>query len=157
MFASRRFPVRSACLALAATCLAGITAAADRSLPPTSDCPQPRFTEKAPPEYLSRTNPLAGVQEAAAAGARLYGSKGRSAPCAYCHGAKGDGRGALADQFDPRPRNFLCAGTVVGIPDGQLFWIVRYGSPGTAMPPSKDLSDDQIWQIVSHLRQLAKP
>jgi mono/diheme cytochrome c family protein len=142
---------------IAGSCLACFAAAADRPDPPASDCPQPRFTMKAPPEYLSRTNPFAGVPKAAAAGAMLYGSKDRSAPCGFCHGPKGDGKGTLASQFDPRPRNFQCAGTVVGIPDGRLFWIVRYGSPGTGMPPSKDLSDDQIWQIVSHLRQLAKP
>jgi mono/diheme cytochrome c family protein len=46
---------------------------------------------------------------------------------------------------------------VTGIPDGQLFWIVRYGSHGTAMPPSKELTDDQIWQVVAYMRQLARP
>jgi len=74
-----------------------------------------------------------------------------------CHGIKGDGKGALAAQFDPRPRNFACAQTVNGIPDGQLFWIVRNGSPGTSMPDFKRLSDEQIWMIVHYLRQLAKP
>ena len=43
-----------------------------------------------------------------------------------------------------------------GIPDGQLFWIIRYGSPDTAMPPSNTLSDEQVWQLVNYLRHLAK-
>jgi hypothetical protein len=59
-------------------------------------------------------------------------------------------------QFDPRPRNFACKETVNGIPDGQLFWIVRNGSPGTSMPRFRDLRDDQILQIVVYLRTLAK-
>jgi len=45
---------------------------------------------------------------------------------------------------------------VNGIPDGQLFWIVRYGSPGTGMPPSRNLTDQQIWQLVAYLRKLAQ-
>ena len=43
-----------------------------------------------------------------------------------------------------------------GIPDGQLFWIVRNGSPGTSMPDFRGLSDEQIWQLVLHLRTLAR-
>jgi mono/diheme cytochrome c family protein len=64
--------------------------------------------------------------------------------------------GPLAGQFDPRPRNFACKETVNGIPDGQLFWIVRNGSPGTSMPDFRGLRDEQIWQIVLYLRALAK-
>jgi len=45
---------------------------------------------------------------------------------------------------------------VNGIPDGQLFWIVRNGSPGTSMPGFHALSDDQIWRVVLYLRELAK-
>ena len=80
----------------------------------------------------------------------------RSLPCAICHGTKGDGKGALASQYNPPPRNFACKETVNGIPDGQLFWIVRYGSPGTAMPPSRNLTDQQIWLLVAYLRKLAE-
>jgi hypothetical protein len=58
--------------------------------------------------------------------------------------------------FDPRPRNFQCAATVNGIPDGQLFWIIRYGSPGTSMPPHPKLGDEQVWGVVAYLRKLAR-
>ena len=46
--------------------------------------------------------------------------------------------------------------TINGVPDGQLFWIIRFGSPDTAMPPHPALSDEQLWQLVFYLRQLAK-
>jgi mono/diheme cytochrome c family protein len=137
--------------------VAGQAVAADGRLPPPGECPQPRFTDKAPPEYLARTNPLAIEAEALAAGQGLYAGKSKSLPCAMCHGAKGDGKGELASQYSPPPRNFACKETVNGIPDGQLFWIVRYGSPGTAMPPSRNLTDQQIWQLVAYLRKLAQP
>jgi mono/diheme cytochrome c family protein len=37
-----------------------------------------------------------------------------------------------------------------------LFWIIRYGSPGTAMPASGNLTEQQIWQLVTYLRKLAQ-
>jgi hypothetical protein len=42
------------------------------------------------------------------------------------------------------------------IPDGQLFWVIKNGSKGTGMMGFKMLSDDQIWQLVSYKRKLAK-
>jgi len=129
---------------------------APAQLPPPGECPQPRFTGRAPDEFYRLANPLQATPDRLAEGRRLYEKDARP-ECAMCHGIKGDGKGALAAQFDPRPRNFACAQTVNGIPDGQLFWIVRNGSPGTSMPDFKRLSDEQIWMIVHYLRQLAKP
>ena len=131
--------------------LAGRTAnAAD-----PGQCPQPRFTGKAPEEYLSRTNPVS-AESGAKAGEALFLGGQRSANCSICHGREGDGKGSLASQFDPPPRNFRCAQTIEGVPDGQLFWIIRFGSPGTAMPSHPRLSDEQVWQIVAFVRNLAK-
>lgn len=122
-----------------------------------SNCPQPRFTGKAPDEFYNLKNPLSPATIDAAAGQRLYfdGATDRFA-CATCHGAKGGGNGEMARQYDPPPRNFACAQAVTGIPDGQLFWIIRFGSPGTGMPAHKNFSDEQIWQLVAYVRGLAK-
>ncbi len=128
---------------------------ATQSLPPTAQCPQPRFTGTAPDDYYLRKNPLQSTSENLAAGERLYLGKAGNFGCATCHGEKGQGNGPLAGQFDPPPRNFACAKTVNGIPDGQLFWIIRFGSPGAAMPAHKDFSDVQLWQLVLHLRRLS--
>ena len=120
------------------------------------DCPQPRFTEQAPDEYYKRVSPLAsGAADLKAAEQIFHKDRGTIA-CSTCHGDKGDGRGTLSELFDPRPRNFACARTIAGVPDGQLFWIIRFGSPGTAMPANADLSDDLIWKLVLYLRQLSK-
>jgi len=43
------------------------------------------------------------------------------------------------------------------ISDGQLFWIIRNGSPGTGMPAFKNLKDREIWLIVLYLRKLSEP
>jgi mono/diheme cytochrome c family protein len=120
------------------------------------ECPQPRFTGKAPDEYYTRTNPLLPGTFDQRRAERLYQGKPDKISCASCHGAKGDGKGEMASMFDPPPRNFACARTVNDVPDGQLFWIVRFGSPETSMPPHPGLSDEEIWQIVQYLRRLAR-
>lgn len=140
-----RFAPFAAVLALAASTQA---AALD-------DCPQPRFTGRAPPEYYDGASPVAAGADLSEA-RRIYIGDRRGVSCATCHGERGDGHGEMASQFDPPPRNFRCASTVNGIPDGQLFWIIRFGSPGTSMPPHPGLSDDQVWKIVAWLRQIAK-
>lgn len=121
-----------------------------------AECPQPRFTGKAPDEYYTRVNPLASTSVNPITAEPIFQGEAGTANCAICHGKKGDGRGILASQYDPPPRNFSCAKTINGVPDGQLFWIIRFGSPGTAMPAHPALKDEQIWQIVLYLRQLAK-
>jgi mono/diheme cytochrome c family protein len=133
--------------------------AADDRNPAAGGCPQPRFTGKAPPEIYALTNPLTISAETLAAGQRLYRGQAGATACATCHGVKGDGKGMLASQFEPPPRNFACAQSIQGVPDGQLFWIIRNGSPGTAMPPASAVgkfSDDDIWQIVAYLRAFAR-
>ena len=119
-------------------------------------CPQPRFTGKAPAEYYERSNPLPNTPQNQASGERIYRGTAGDESCVLCHGANGDGKGVLASQYNPPPRNFACAKTVNDMPDGQLFWIIRFGSPGAAMPPHGRLSDEQVWQVVLHLRKLAK-
>ena len=123
--------------------------------PPAAECPQPRFTGRAPDAYYLLENPLVAGADLRAA-RRLYQGEARGVSCATCHGENGDGRGPMSDQFEPRPRNFACAQTVNGIPDGQLFWIIRFGSPGTAMPPHPHFSDGQVWQLALYLRTLAR-
>ena len=140
---------------LALATLLATAALAASAAPPPEECPQPRFTGKAPDEYYQRANPLDPATDLAEA-QRIYEKGVGSAACAACHGDKGDGRGRMASMFDPRPRNFRCAQTVAGIPDGQLFWIIRYGSPGTSMPPHPRLTDQQTWALVLYLRRLAR-
>jgi len=146
---------------LSLTLIAQTVAAAD---PAPGECPQRRETVKAPPEYLARTNPLPTSPEVIQAGERSFTGKSKSVPCVFCHGAKGDGKGYLASQYVPRPRNFTCKEIMSELPDGQLFWIIQNGSPDAAMPPStgtgmpsaKHLSDEEIWQLVRYVRTFSR-
>lgn len=119
------------------------------------DCPQPRFTEQAPSEIYNLTNPLEKNPENIKKGKILYLTKAKPMPCKHCHGVVGDGRGPMSGGFKPPPRNFTCAQTIKGVPDGQLFWIIQNGSPGTGMMAFKGLKDEQIWHIILFIRELA--
>ncbi|MGH8768890.1 MAG: c-type cytochrome [Burkholderiales bacterium] len=37
-----------------------------------------------------------------------------------------------------------------------MFWIIHNGSPGTSMPSFNALRDEQVWQVVLYLRELAR-
>lgn len=150
---NRPGPARKLPALLGALLLAAALPAAPA--PPPAECPEPRFTGKAPDEYYLRPNPLAAGTDLSEA-ERIYKGQGGRPSCATCHGDKGDGRGKLAGQFDPKPRNFQCAQVVNGIPDGQLFWIIRFGSPDTSMPAHPKLSDAQVWSVVLYLRRLVR-
>ena len=78
--------------------------------------------------------------------------------CSQCHGAKGEGNGngPMARGFNSPPRNFTCTKTINNVPDGQLYWIIKNGSPETGMLSYKGLKDEQIWQMILHLRLLAQ-
>jgi len=103
---------------------------------PSGVCPQPRKTPRAPAAFLGMTNPLPA--------------------CMNCHGTKGDGNGPAGMGLVPPPRNFTCGELMKDIPDGQLFWIIKNGSPGTGMMPFSGLSDEEVWQLIHYLRSLAK-
>jgi mono/diheme cytochrome c family protein len=135
---------------------AALAASAAEPRPTLGECPQPRFTGKAPDTYYRRQNPLSLSDGEMTQARQIFEGKAGRANCALCHGVTGNGKGPLATLYDPPPRNFACAQTVSGIPDGQLFWIIRFGSPGTGMPPNPQLDDRQIWQLVLYLRHLAK-
>jgi hypothetical protein len=42
--------------------------------------------------------------------------------------------------------------------DGELFWIIKYGSPGTGMAASIPhmLSEEEGWKLVAYVRTFCK-
>lgn len=125
-------------------------------LPILGNCDQKRETTQAPDAIRYLVNPLKFSSENISAGKELYHYETKSVTCAKCHGKYGDGFGPMANMFDPQPRNFTCIETMSQVEDGQLFWIIKNGSPGTSMPAFDKLEDKQIWQLVSYLRDLAR-
>jgi len=110
---------------------------------------------KAPEEFYNLTNPLENTSENIEKGRSLF-TLDVQPTCVMCHGSQGDGTGGFGANLSPPPRNFTCTETMNDITDGQLFWIIRNGSPDTGMPPFQDLQDEQIWNLIRFIRSLAR-
>ena len=138
-------------------CSAGVTPVpeARADSPASGDCPQDRKTPAAPASMQKTANPKAGSAAAIKDGEALFQKTAKPFACAICHGAKGDGKGEPDFESTPPARNFTCKETMSKIKDGQLFWVIKNGSPKTSMPGFKGtLSDDDIWSLVAYIRTL---
>nr|MBI3613655.1 c-type cytochrome [Nitrospirota bacterium] len=123
---------------------------------PSGVCPQPRNTIKAPQDFLAMTNPLPASTEIIQAGKTLFLQTAKPLACAMCHGNEGNGQGFMGAALVPPPRNFTCGKMMKDLPDGQLFWIIKNGSPGTGMMSFAGLPDDEVWQLIHYIRILAR-
>jgi mono/diheme cytochrome c family protein len=119
------------------------------------NCKQKRTTPKAPNKIYKQINPLEPTPENISSGKILYQKTAKPLACFQCHGTNGGGNGPMAKGMRPEPRNFSCKAMMEKIPDGQLFWIIKNGSKGTGMLGFKALDDDQVWQVLSYLRQFS--
>jgi putative heme-binding domain-containing protein len=89
------------------------------------------------------TNPLLGNPTALKQGQNIYRGQ-----CAVCHGIDAKGfRGS-----DLTTGDWVHGGT-----DVQIFKTIRAGVPGTEMPRHINLSEDEIWMVISYLRTLSSP
>ena len=92
------------------------------------------------PLAAQQSNPRTTPTDAAA-GAKIFRSH-----CADCHGLKGEGG---------KGPNLSSGIYYHGSSDASLFRNITDGIPGTPMPGAF-FSADQIWQVVTHLRALAR-
>lgn len=105
-------------------------------------------------EARALTSPLPDSLETIERGKALYTGKGT---CANCHGLEGDGNGPVAAQLNPSPRNFQHHGFWRHRTEGEIFWIIKHGSPGTSMIGFADqLTDEEIWALIQYERTFAK-
>lgn len=100
------------------------------------------------------TNPLPATEETAAKGKKLFEGK---AFCATCHGRDGKGLGADIEPGTlkgPLPRNFTDKDWQAARTDGELLWILKNGSKGTAMAPFIPLilTEEEAWQVLLYVR-----
>jgi putative heme-binding domain-containing protein len=102
--------------------------------------PTPAVAQDAP---KATTNPLQGNPAALKQGQNIYRGQ-----CAVCHGIDAKGfRGS-----DLTTGDWVHGGT-----DAQIFKTIRAGVPGTEMPRHINLSEDEIWMVISYLRTLSSP
>ncbi len=115
-------------------------------------CPQTRAIPRAPDKIAQQKNPFKSNSENFIKGESLYQWTAEPSPCKICHGPAGNGFGMMAQGLPAMPRNFTCSQTMKEVSDGQMFWIIKNGSPATGMPAYKFLSDDEIWKLILYIR-----
>ena len=96
-------------------------------------------------------NPIATSEESVTAGRTIYGRF-----CRSCHGQRADGRGRAAPPGS-RPANLIDAEWDYGSSDAEIFNVLKEG-----IPPKYDMdawegriSDDDMWNVINYLRDLA--
>jgi mono/diheme cytochrome c family protein len=101
-------------------------------------------------EARALTSPVPDSPDIVEKGKALYEGKGG---CVNCHGKSGMGDGPAAASLDPSPRNFHHHGFWRHRTEGEIFSVIKNGSPGTAMIAfSGTLSDEEIWTVIRYLR-----
>lgn len=114
---------------------------------------QPRVPAGKLAEARALTSPLPDSPEVVEKGKGLYNGKGT---CFNCHGKDGSGNGMAAVGLDPSPRNFQHHGFWRHRTEGEIFWVIKHGSPGSAMIGFGDqLTDEEIWTIIQYERSFA--
>jgi len=104
-------------------------------------------------------NPLPATPEMIAKGKALFKGK---AFCQACHGQ--DGRGILGPDIEPGslkgplPRDFTDREWQAARTDGELVWILKNGSQGTAMAVfvGPIITEEEAWQLILYVRSFGK-
>ena len=113
---------------------------------------------RVPPEQLKEAqsfqNPVTSSANILAKGKKLYEGK---AYCSACHGLEGAGGpkgGPVTPTGAQSPTKFADAAWQAARTDGEIFWILKYGSHGTDMAPymPQYLTEEQVWKIVTYIR-----
>ena len=114
---------------------------------------QPRVPADKLAEARALKSPVGDDREVVQKGKALYDGKGT---CFNCHGTDGGGNGPAAAKLNPSPRNFRHHGFWRHRTEGELFWVIKHGSPGTAMIGfGQVLSDEEIWALIQYERTFA--
>ncbi len=84
-------------------------------------------------------------------GKALYEGKGT---CFNCHGKSGKGDGAAGAMLNPSPRDLTNCQFQNARSDGELFWIIKNGSPGSGMISlvPGTLTEEEAWKVIAYVR-----
>ncbi len=103
-------------------------------------------------------NPLPPTQETIEKGKQLFQGK---AFCLTCHGRDGKGLGTDIEPGTlkgPLPRDFTDREWQAARTDGELLWILKNGSKGTAMASFIPLilTEEEAWQVLLYVRSFGQ-
>lgn len=110
-------------------------------------------------EARTWTNPYEATPGNIEKGKAIFHGK---AFCVTCHGKDGKGLGGDIEPGSikgPLPRDFTDKSWQATRTDGELLWILKNGSKGTAMASFIPLilSEEEAWQVLLYVRSFAQP
>jgi mono/diheme cytochrome c family protein len=108
-----------------------------------------RVLAAVPAAYKRMGNPLGSDSQTVSAGQTVFLGN-----CAVCHGPRGTGDSQIGRNMYP-PAADLSSQRVIGMKDGEIAWIVKFGLSFVGMPAFRTiLSDRQVWESVVFIRSL---
>jgi mono/diheme cytochrome c family protein len=127
----------------------GFTLAAD------SDVLKPRVPSHQIMEVKAWQNPISVTPDNIDRGKEIFHGKGF---CVTCHGRDGKGLGDIPGLRGKLPRDFTDITWQQARTDGELFWILKNGSPNTDMASFVPLvlTEQEAWHVVLYLRTFGK-
>jgi len=139
--------IRLAVVGLGCCLLMASLAVAKERDPLESRVPEGRGAARA------EVNPIPYSPASVAIGKEVFHGRGS---CNVCHGTQGRGDGIGASGLDPSPRNLTNPKWQEARTDGELMYVFRHGSPGTAMITVVPglVSETQAWHLVNFIRSL---
>lgn len=109
-------------------------------------------------QYRSGWTPLQSLSSGnGGAGRSLYAQH-----CAACHGSSGEGNGPAAGELATPPRDLTERGQWRWVQNGndnmelELARLIKFGRPGTSMPGTEWLSDEELRDVIAFLSTIRK-
>ncbi len=120
---------------------------------------KPRVPQEQMERVRQDTNPFLLDPEIIEQGKQIFEGKGF---CRTCHGFDGKGLGSDIEPGSlrgPLPRNFTDKEWQAARTDGELFWILKNGSKGTAMASFIPLvlTEEEAWKVITYVRSFGRP
>ena len=112
---------------------------------------KPRVPQDQIAQARTWENPFPATLENIEKGKKIFQGK---AFCVTCHGPDGKGLGKIPGLVGKLPRNFTDKTWQAARTDGELFWILKNGSPGTDMASFIPLvlTEDEAWHVLLYVR-----
>lgn len=100
-------------------------------------------------------NPFEATENNVEQGKAIFHGK---AFCVTCHGRDGKGLGDIPGLVGKLPRNFTDKAWQAARTDGELFWILKNGSPGTDMASFIPLvlTEEEAWHVLLYVRSFGR-
>ena len=117
---------------------------------------KPRVLQDQIEEAKTWRNPFEATADNIETGKILFHGK---AFCVNCHGKDGKGFGDIPGLVGRLPRNFTDKIWQAARTDGEIFWILKNGSPGTDMASFVPLilTEEEAWHVLLYVRSFGQP